>query len=120
VYQQHTFTLNKKWAAEISSFYLSPYVWAGNYECRSIWNIDLGLQWKVWKEQGTLKLSVTDIFQRMPWAGTSRLGSLLIVASGGWESRQLRLNFSYRFGNKEVKSARQRNTGVEDLNRRVQ
>lgn len=120
LYQQHNFTLSKKWTAEVSSFYLSPYVWAGNYECRSIWNLDLGVQCKLMKEQASVKLSVTDVFQRMPWAGTSRLGSLLVVASGGWESRQVRLNFSYRFGNKEVKAARQRATGVEDLNKRVQ
>lgn len=120
VYQQHTFTFDKKWSAEISSFYLSPYVWAGNYECRSIWNIDLGVQRKVLNGKGTVKLTATDIFKHMPWYGTSRLGSLFIVGSGGWESRQVRLNFSYRFGNKEVKAARQRATGVEDLNKRVQ
>jgi outer membrane receptor protein involved in Fe transport len=120
IYQQHTFTLHKRWSAELSSFYLSPYVWAGNYECRSIWNIDAGVQYKVLNNQGTVKLAATDIFHRMPWTGTSRLGSLLIVGSGGWESRQVRLSFSYRFGNSEVKGARQRNTGVEDLNRRVQ
>lgn len=120
VYQQHSFTLGKTWSAELSSFYMSPYVWAGNYKCRSMWNIDIGVQHKILKEQGTVKLAVTDIFKRLPWAGTSQLGSLFIVGSGGWESRQLRLNFSYRFGNKNVKSARQRNTGVEDLNKRVQ
>lgn len=120
IYQQHSFTLSNKWAAEINSFYLSPYVWAGNYECRSIWSLDMGLQRKVLKNQGTVKVTVTDIFRQLPWEGTSRLGSLLVVGSGAWESRQLRLNFSYRFGNKEVKSARQRNTSIEDLNKRVQ
>ncbi len=120
LYQQHSFSLDKKWSAEISSFWLSPYVWAGTYECRSIWNIDAGIQRKVLNGQGSIKLTVTDIFQRMPWEGVSRLGALRIDAAGGWESRLLRLNFSYRFGNKEVKNARQRNTGLEDLNRRVQ
>ena len=120
LYQQHTLLLSKRWTAEVSAFYLSPYVWAGNYECRSIWNIDAGIQHKVLKDQGTLKLSVTDIFQRLPWSGTSRLGSFVIIGSGGWESRQFRINFLYRFGNKEVKAARQRNSGVDDLNRRVQ
>jgi len=120
LYQQHSFRVNSRWSAELSSFYLSPYVWAGNYECRAIWNIDAGVQFKFAGEQGTLRLSVTDIFQTLPWEGTSRLGSLFIAASGGWESRQLRLNASFRFGNRNVKAARQRSSAVEDLNRRVQ
>jgi outer membrane receptor protein involved in Fe transport len=120
VYQQHSFSINKKWSAEVSSFWLSPYVWAGTYECRSIWNIDAGVQRKILNDQGTIKLTVTDIFRRMPWEGVSRLGVLRIDAAGGWESRLLRLNFSWRFGNREVKNARQRSTGLEDLNRRVQ
>lgn len=120
VYQQHSFTLSKKWTGELSSFYMSPYVWAGTYECRSIWSLDAGLQTKLFQDKATLKLSITDIFQRMPWEGVSRLGQLRIDASGRWESRQLRLNFTYRFGNREVKAARQRKTGLEDLNSRVQ
>ncbi|MBC7903460.1 MAG: TonB-dependent receptor [Gemmatimonadaceae bacterium] len=120
IYQQHTFIISKKWTGELSSFYLSPYVWGGTYKCRSIWNIDLGLQTKILNEQATIRLSFTDIFQRLPWSGTSRLGSLYIAGKGGWESRQVRLNLSYRFGRKEIKASRQRATSLEDLNKRVQ
>lgn len=120
LYQQHSFTINKNWSGEISGFYTSPYVWAGTYECRAIWSLDAGLQRKVLKDQGTIRLGVSDIFRRMPWEGVSRLGALRIEASGGWESRLLRATFTYRFGNKEVKAAQQRSTGVDDLNRRVQ
>ncbi|OLY90904.1 Outer membrane receptor proteins, mostly Fe transport [Cnuella takakiae] len=120
IYQQHSFTFSKKWSGELSCFYMSPYVWAGNYECRSMWSLDAGVQTKLLRDKATLKLSISDIFRRMPWEGTSRLGQLRIDASGGWESRQLRLNFAYRFGNKEVKAARQRKTGLDDLNNRVQ
>jgi hypothetical protein len=38
---------------------------------------------------------------------------------GGWESRQFRLNFSYRFGNNEVKAARQRKGGLEEEEKRA-
>jgi outer membrane receptor protein involved in Fe transport len=120
LYLQHSFQLNKRLSMELSSFYMSPYVWGGTYECEPIWNIDLGMQYKFWKDQASLKLTVTDIFQQMPWAGVSRLGILQINASGAWESRQLRLQFSYRFGNKQVKSAQTRNTGINELKERVQ
>lgn len=120
LYQQQTFTLSKKWAAELSGFYLSPYVWGGTYECRSIWSLDAGVQRKILAGQGSIKGSVSDLFKRMPWTGISRFGGLIINGGGGWESRQFRISFTYRFGNKQVKAARQRNTGLEELNRRVQ
>lgn len=120
LYLQQTFTLSKKWTAELSGFYLSPYVWGGTYECKSIWSLDAGVQRKILEDQGLIKLSVSDLFKRMPWTGTSRFGGLIIQGAGGWESRQLRLSFTYRFGNKQVKTARQRSTGLEELNKRVQ
>jgi hypothetical protein len=108
VYQQHSFTLSKKWKGEISGFYLSPYVWGGTYECRSIWSLDAGVSATILKGKGSVKLSGSDLFRRMPWSGISRFGGLVIDAGGGWESRLLKLNFTYRFGNNEVKAARQR------------
>ena len=33
--------------------------------------------------------------------------------------QQVKLNFSYRFGNSQVKAARQRKSAVEDENKRV-
>jgi hypothetical protein len=41
------------------------------------------------------------------------------VASGGYESRQLKLYFTYRFGNKQVKAASRHVIGAEDENKRV-
>jgi hypothetical protein len=40
-------------------------------------------------------------------------------ASGTWESNQLRFNFTYRFGNEQVKGTRNRKTGAEDEMNRV-
>lgn len=39
--------------------------------------------------------------------------------NGHSELRQVKLNFSYRFGSNTVKAARQRNTGIEDENKRA-
>lgn len=119
-YMQHSFTISKKWSAELSGFYVSPYIWAGTYQCRAIGSLDAGVAVKVLKEAGTLKLGGSDLLRTMPWQGTSRFGGLLINASGGWESRLLKLNFTYKFGNAQVKAARQRSTGLEELNKRVQ
>lgn len=119
IYQQQTFNLGKKWNAELSGFFNSPSIWAGTYKTRSIWTLDAGLQKRFWNDNANFKLSVTDIFLTMPWSGTSRFGGLQIMASGRWESRQLKANFSYRFGNKKMKAATSRKTGLDELNNRV-
>ena len=55
----------------------------------------------------------------MRWRGIQDFGGLFFDANGGWESRQLKLNFTYNFGSNEVKRARRRKTGLEDEGSRV-
>jgi hypothetical protein len=84
-----------------------------------MWSMDGGVQKTVLKSKGNVKLSVSDIFQTMRWSGTSNFAGQYLYSSGGWESRQFKVNFTYRFGNTQVKAARQRKTGLEDENQRV-
>lgn len=114
IYQQHTFSLPKGITLEVSGWYNSPTIWGGNFESDAMYSIDAGLSTKVLNGKGRLRLSVSDIFLTQRWRGVNQFGDLWLDASGGWESRQLRANFSYSFGNQEVKSSRRRKTGLED------
>lgn len=118
-YNQHTITLPQKFSLEASGFYNSPSIWGGTFLNRAFWGVDAGLQKRLFKEKATLKLSVSDIFFSMQWRGISDFSGLYMDASGGWESRQFKLNFSYRFGRKEIKGQRNRSTGSEDINKRL-
>ena len=118
-YSQHTFKLGKGWTGELSGFYSSPSIWQGTFKSDKMWGIDGGLQKTIFKGKGNLKSSVSDIFKTMQWGGTSNFAGQYLRASGGWESRQLKLNFTYRFGSVQVKASRQRKTGLEDENKRV-
>ena len=89
-------------------------------ETESMWGIDLGLQKKLWDGKANVKLTVTDIFFTRQWAGRSDYGGMIMDANGGWESRQMRLNFSYMIGNKNIKNARNRTTGTSDEQQRLQ
>lgn len=120
LYAQHTFTLPGKLTLELSGFYTSPSVWGGTFLNRQFGGIDLGLQRKVWSDKGTVKVSLSDVLHTMQWRGISQFGGLYMDASGGWESRVIRVNFSYNFGNNQVKAARQRKTGLEEESGRVQ
>ncbi|MEM1321816.1 MAG: TonB-dependent receptor [Bacteroidota bacterium] len=118
IYSQHTFRLPKDISLEVSGWYNSPSIWGGTFETDAIWSIDAGIQKKILDGRGNIRVSVSDIFKSNVWSGTSRLGDLLMNTNGGWDSRRLRVNFSYLFGNSQVKS-RRRQTGLEDESKRV-
>ncbi len=118
-YQQHTFTLSKALTFEVSGWYNSPGIWGGNFASDAMWAMDAGISAKVMQGRGRFKVSLSDIFVTQRWRGVNQFGDLWMDASGGWESRQLRCNFSYNIGNQEVKQARRRQTGIEDEKKRV-
>jgi hypothetical protein len=115
---QHGFTLSKKWSAEVSGFYNAPAL-EGTIKSNAMYKIDLGVQKKVLKDQGTVKLSINDVFNTMKWGGTVNFGGLYMKLDNKWESQQVKLAFNYRFGNKNVKNARERKTGLEDEQKRI-
>lgn len=118
VYSQHTLMLPKGWSWELSGFYNSPGIWGGNFETKEMWGIDTGFKKKVLGGRGTLKVAVSDIFNTMNWGGIGTFGGLYSEANGGWESRRLRLNFSYMFGKQDVK-IKKRQTGLEAETKRT-
>jgi len=120
IYAQQTFKLAKNTTAEISTFYNAPSVWQGTLESKEMWGVDAGLQQNILKGKATVKASVSDIFKTMQWAGKSTVTGQILRVNGGWESRQFRLNLNYRFGNSQVKAARQRKTGLEEETKRTQ
>ena len=79
----------------------------------------LQFQKKLFKERGTLKLGVSDIFNSQHWRGENNFGGLHLVAMGGNETRQFKANFTYLVGNSSVKGSRDRKTGIEDESKRI-
>lgn len=119
-FAQNSFRFGKGWTGELSALYVSPSIFQGAFKSSEMWGIDAGLMKTVLKGKGNIKASVTDIFKTMRWRGTSpSFAGQTLVAWGNWESRQLKLNFTYRFGSNTVKAARQRKAGLEDENKRV-
>ncbi len=119
IYMQQSFSITKGPTFELSGYYNSPTVWGGTFKSKSIGFVDVGVQQKLLKGSGTIKLSFTDIFKTLHWRGISDFGGSHLDASGNWESQQLKINFSYRFGNKLVKAARQRKASAEDESKRL-
>ncbi len=119
LYGQHGFTFKDGFSAEISGWYSAPTIWGGTFRSKAMGGLDIGFQKQLFNNKGSIKLSYTDLLRTMRWRGISDFGGSYIDASGRWESQQLRMNFTYRFGNNQVKAARQRNRGNEDESKRI-
>ncbi|MEM8523399.1 MAG: TonB-dependent receptor [Bacteroidota bacterium] len=118
-YAQNNFTLPAGFKLEISGWFSSPSVWGGTYQTKSLGSLDIAIQKKFWDDKLSARLAFGDVLFTSPWRGDMQFGDLFINGTGGWESRQVRLNLSYAFGNNQVKNFRKRKTGLEDENRRV-
>jgi len=120
IFMQNSLKFSKTWTAELSGFYNSPTIYQGTFKAKGIWNIDAGLQDQVLKGRGTIKASVSDIFHSLKFQGSADFAGQKSVFTQQGESRMFKLNFVYRFGSNQVKAARQRNSGSEEENKRVQ
>jgi hypothetical protein len=121
IFMQHSLKIGKKgWTAEASGWYNSPSIWAGTFESKALWSADAGVQKTIFKGQGNIKVSVTDIFFTQKWNGESNFAGQKLIASGYQESRQLRTSLTWRFGSNTVKGARQRKLASEEEARRTQ
>ena len=120
-YMQNSLKIGKKgWTGEVSGFYSSPTIWQGTFKASQLWSMDAGIQKPIFKGKGNAKVSVSDVFKTIRWTGISNFSGQYLKASGESDSRQLRLSLTWRFGNNQVKAARQHKTGSEEENKRTQ
>jgi len=118
IYVQNSYKFAKTWTAELTGFYNAPTV-QGTIETNTMWSMDAGFQKQLMKGKATLKASVSDIFHTLKFSGESNFAGQKTLINSRWESRQLKLNFLYRFGSNQVKGARQRNSGADDEMKRT-
>ncbi|MEO6404009.1 MAG: outer membrane beta-barrel protein, partial [Ferruginibacter sp.] len=120
VFTQASLKIGKTWTAEMSGWYNSPTIWQGTFKSKAMGAMDMGVQKQILKGKGNIKASFTDVFKTMHWSGVSDFAGQVFKGSGNFESQQLRVNFSYRFGNSLVKAARQRKNAQEEEPKRTQ
>lgn len=119
-YMEHTFHLPKGWTFQLSGWYNSPSIWQATFRSRAMGSMDIGVKKQVLDGKGNISLSVGDVLGTAHWSSINDFTpGLYMVGSGHWESQNVKLNFSYRFGNQSVKNSRQHQTGVEDVNSRI-
>lgn len=91
------FTISKKWSAELAGQYQTS-ILSGQFLISPIGSVRAGISTKILKDQGTLKLNVSDMFYTNQVEGEIRN---IQNAKAGWfsylDSRVVTLSFSYRF-----------------------
>jgi hypothetical protein len=120
VYAQQTFKLSKTTTAELSGFYTAPSIWQGAFKTKALGSLDAGVQQTLFKGKVTAKATFSDLLNTFHWSATNNTTGQTILANGGWESRQFKVNLSYRFGNSKIKQARQHKSSIEEENQRTQ
>jgi outer membrane receptor protein involved in Fe transport len=118
MYASNQFTISKSWSGEISGWYNSR-AFYGLYAAKPMGMLNAGLQKTILNKKGTLRLNVNDIFWTNRFRGKAIYKDIDFSVKSQWPSRQFRLTFTYNFGNQNVKGARQRNTGSDDLQKRA-
>ncbi len=103
-------TLGKGWLAEVGGFYISRVAY-GQFLIRPNGVINAGLQKKILKNKGTVRLNARDIFH------TTRAGGVITNISNTsatfynvLDTRVVTVGFTYNFG-KSVNTPAKRNTG---------
>ncbi|MEP6928112.1 MAG: outer membrane beta-barrel family protein [Ginsengibacter sp.] len=118
-YIQNNFTLGKGWTASVSSFYNSPSLFRGTMKTRSLTGVNAGFQKNIFKGNGNVRLNFNDVFNTLHWYGTSNFAGQYLNARVYWDPRNITLGFSYKFGSSQVKSARQRRSGLDEESKRA-
>jgi outer membrane beta-barrel protein/carboxypeptidase family protein/TonB-dependent receptor-like protein len=87
--------------------------------CRAYSQIDLGFQRNVCKDRGILRLACTDIYQGNKLNTVSQYTGLYVHTTFSGEYRQIRLNFTYKFGNTTNQAPKEHDSGLKNENQRL-
>lgn len=110
-YTSSTFTLSKTLSGELAGWYNSAGIY-GFFTSQPQGAFSLGLQKKVLDGKGSIKVNVNDPFWMNQFRGSTKYQDIDFKIRARWESRVVRATFTYRFGNQNVKAARQRQSAT--------
>lgn len=116
-YSSHTFTLPKKWKAQVSSWG-NIRTLDGIYKTRGLGSLDAGASKLIFKDKLNIRVSVTDIFNTQRWKQQADFGNVHFNYYRKWESRNFRIQLTWKFGKTNFK-LRDRELGAQDEINRI-
>jgi hypothetical protein len=116
---QQTFKLPYKLTAELSGTYNSKRLIGANEIALETSQIDIALQRKFMKDRATLRIAVNDIFKGNQSNSLQTYEGFYLKNYGYYETRQVRINFTYKFADSSMKGPRNRNSSLDNENNRA-
>jgi hypothetical protein len=116
---QQTFKLPYKITGEATMSVNSKRLTGANEISRGVSTVDLGIQRKLLKDKGTIRLVFNDIYKGSQSNSIQSYTGFYLRSYGYYESRQVRLNFTYKFADSSVKGPRNRNSSLESESGRI-
>ena len=113
-YIQQNFSLGKGWSTQLSSWFNAA-TQEAIFKTSSLGSLDIGVRKNILKDKGSVRLTVKDLFNTQRWKQTVQFANMDFAYNRKWESRGIRLQFSWSFGKGKYKT-RERETN-EDANR---
>lgn len=120
LFAQNSLRFGKVWTAELTGVYVAPTIFQGTFKSKAMGGVDVGLQKQIFKGNGTIKLSGTDIFQTFRFRATSDFAGQVTQVRARWEATQFKINLNWRFGSTTVKAAKQKSGAAEDEKKRAE
>ncbi len=118
LYVGNEFNLPANIVFELSGTYQSKVVF-GMFQIEPQYGIDLGFSKDVLKGKGSLKIGLDDIFYTRRNEVSVRQDDIILDVFQRNDTRRVKVNFKYKFGNNKLKSARKRSTATEDEKSRL-
>ncbi|WP_018615010.1 TonB-dependent receptor domain-containing protein [Segetibacter koreensis] len=114
----NSFTMGKGWNAEVSGWFRSNGA-EGLLIAEKMGALNSAISKQVLKKKGTIKMGVSDIFNTQQFHGYAKYSVVDVKVAGYRTSRQLNINFIYRFGKTNIPSERRKTGGANDEQNRV-
>ena len=104
---------------ELTAVYNSKRLSGANTLSRSISQVDIAIQKKLLKDKATIRFAINDIYKGNKSRYTQDFPGFSSSSYGYYESRQMRLSFTYRFSNGKTKAQRSHKSALESESSRM-
>jgi hypothetical protein len=118
LYVGNEFNLPADIVLELSGTYQSN-VTFGMFDIKPQYGLDLGFSKEILKGKGSLKIGLDDIFYTRRNIVLVRQDDIILDVDQRNDTRRVKVNFKYNFGNNKLKSVRKRSTATEDEKSRI-
>lgn len=109
----HIFSLPHDWKYELTLVYMSK-ARSGLFTQKPIGGVSMSVTKSLWARRANLRVDVSDVFRTFYSRLVVNYGSVDFSMRSFYDSQRVKVSFSYTFGKKTVKAARQTTLGNDD------